>query len=194
MKSKEIEFKYFANNLNLTTFKEFCIGRNPVSYKQVSGYDTFFSNPEKPQTFYRYREDGEGNKQLTFKRKEELNNSFVRTEHNIELAKEGDFEHIINYIEEHDYTRDASIFKSCFIYNFEWYTLVYYVCYDDDMRELGRFIEIEMKENYPWLNQQHAWGELVTLERICKRLGCKKEERLVLSLYEMYGRKGNLND
>ena len=92
-------------------------------------------------------------------------------------------------VKELDYHYDATIFKNCFIYNYEHYTLVYYVCYDENMTEKGRFIEIEMKEDYPWMDEAEAYHELTVLEKLCNGLGLSKAKRENKSLYELF-RKG----
>lgn len=182
---REIEFKYPAE-IVLTKFKEFCLNRsNLVKFVLVSGYDHFYSNCTVPDTFYRHRVNTNEN-QLTFKRKTVADNSFIREEHNIDLPLNLPEDKIKALCGIQGYLYNTSIFKHCFIYVYDYYTIVYYICYDIDLNETGRFIEIEMKEDYNWKNEAEAFNELVTLERMCKELGVSSEKRINKSLFEMY--------
>lgn len=187
MINTEVEFKYEAKT-SLSTFKDFCENRKPNKFSIVSGYDHFFSKSSDLDSFYRHRVNTNEN-ELTFKRKTTKDNSFIREEHNIDLPLSVSQEKIAALCGINGYTYDASIFKHCFIYNYDFYTLVYYVCYDVELKELGRFIEIEMKEDYSWINEQEAFGELVTLERLCKNLGLSPDNRINKSLFEMFRRQ-----
>lgn len=185
MKNQEIEFKYLATDLPLTAFKTFCEKRNPLQFVIISGYDHFYQNDSTPNSFYRHRVNTNEN-QLTFKRKTTDDNNFIREEHNIDLPMNVSEEKIGALCGINGYNYNTSIFKNCFIYNYDYYTLVYYICYDKDLKELNRFIEIEMKEDYDWVNQEEAMGELVTLERICKPIGLEPKNRVIKSLFELY--------
>lgn len=185
MKYFELEFKYKADSIDLDKFREFCKSRTPVNYLHASGFDNFYENTKEADSFCRHRVGPDIN-QLTFKRKTTDSNSYLRTEHNIGMQVEVTSDQITALCSEFGYKYSYSIFKTCFIYNFEYYTLVYYVCYDKKMKELGRFVEIEMREDYNWDSQQHAWDELVTLERLCKPLGITPQNRTKLNLYEMF--------
>lgn len=186
MKNKEIEFKYQAS-ISLSQFKDFCINRKPDRFLIISGYDHFHSNPKDPNSFYRHRVNTNEN-QLTFKRKTVEDNSFIREEHNIDLPLNVSEDKIKALCAINGYEYNISIFKNCFIYNFNYYTLVYYFCYDAELKELGRFIEIEMKEDYDWTSETEAFGELVALERLCKSIGLSLEGRINKSLFEMFRR------
>ena len=127
--------------------------------------------------------------QLTFKRKTIKDNSYIREEHNIDLPLTVSKEKIKALCNINGYTYDFSIFKNCFIYNYDYYTLVYYICYDVQLRELGRFIEIEMKEDYNWTSEEEAYKELVVLEKLCKGFEISSEGRSQLSLFEQFRSK-----
>lgn len=187
MTNREIEFKYPAT-VSLSTFKGFCQDRKADKFSIVSGYDHFFSNLKETESFYRHRVNTNEN-ELTFKRKTVQENSFIREEHNIDLPLSVSEDKIKALCAINGYTYDSSIFKNCFIYNYAFYTLVYYICYNVELKELGRFIEIEMKEDYSWTNEQEAFGELVTLERLCKNLGLSPDNRINKSLFEMFRRQ-----
>jgi len=185
MNFKEIELKYRADEVKLTDFIEFCEERTPVKKVVASGYDHFYHNQKDPDAFCRHRFGPDMN-QLTFKRKTTDVNNFVRTEHNLDLDPSMKVEQIQALLKEFGYAFNTSIFKNCFVYNYEDHTLVYYICYDTDMRELGRFCEIEAKEDFPWAHPQHAWDSIVALERIFKKLGVSPQSRMKRSLFEMF--------
>lgn len=188
MKFIECEFKYTADNISLTKFQEFCESRPDyagVPALVASGYDHFYASSKDTDAFCRHRYGPDMN-QLTFKRKTTDVNNYVRTEHNLDFTKDMTTNQVQAYIKEHGYEFNIAIFKNCFIYKYDWYTLVYYICYNTDMRELGRFLEIEMKEDYAWKNKDEAWNALVAMERLCKPLGLSAQKRIRLSLFEMF--------
>lgn len=185
MKYLEVEFKYKADNITLTNFHKFCGDRNPERYVFASGYDYFYDSTKDQEAFCRHRTGPDVN-QLTFKRKTADANNFIRTEHNIELRK-GTEEHAVEaLLKEFGYKINSSIFKTCFVYVYDYYVLVYYICYDLDMVEKSRFIEIEMREDYAWANESEAWNSLTAMERICKPLGITAQARIKKSLYEIF--------
>jgi adenylate cyclase class IV len=186
MKATEIEFKFNAKEISLKFFKEFCQGlKGESKYKEVSGWDDFWDSKNDEDGFYRIREDHKI-LELTYKHKTKDNNNYVRDEHNLKIHPETSRAHVETFISSNGYSHNSRLFKNCFLYNFETYTLVYYVCYDEDMLELGRFIEIEMREDYPWPTEKDAWNELVAMERICKPLGISPQSRVKRSLFEMF--------
>lgn len=185
MKAKEVEFKYDAKNIKLEEFKTFCAHRKPSSQVVASGFDYFYSDKKDSESFCRHRIGSDTN-QLTFKRKTSDANSYVRTEHNINLDRNMSQEQIKAFCSEFGYEYNTSLFKTCFVYIYEDYSLCYYVCYDSNMVEKRRFVEIEMHEDYPWSTEQEAWNALVALERICKPLGVSAQARVKLSLFELF--------
>lgn len=185
MKYTEVEFKYAAENISLETFTEFCKNRGPERFVMAAGYDHFYDHAKDADTFCRHRIGPDMN-QLTFKRKTADNNNFVRTEHNIDLDTKVIPEQVEALCQEFGYRHNVSIFKNCFVYTYSWYTLVYYICYNLDMNELGRFVEIEMKEDHKWASDNQPMAELLVIERTCKALGILPQARIKRSLFEMF--------
>ena len=185
LKNREIEYKYLAE-ISVPEFRAFCENRSPLKFLLISGWDHFLFNENDGTSFYRHRVNTNEN-QLTFKRKLVKDNNYVREERNIDLPLSVTKEKIQDLCDVHGYKPRSSIFKNCFIYNYDYYTLVYYVCYNDQLQELGRFIEIEMKEDYDWSSEEEALQELVTLERLCKGLNIGPQKRIHKSLFEMFG-------
>lgn len=184
LKNLEIEFKYAAT-VPLIEFQSFCELRKPLKVQIISGFDHFMSKDTDPDSFYRHRVNTLEN-QLTFKRKTIKDNSFIREEHNIDLPLTVSRSTIESMCGVHGYKYNVSIFKNCFIYTYAYYTLVFYSVYDINLNEMGRFIEIEMKEDYDWVDEKEAFGELITLEKLCKVLNIDSSKRINTSLYEMF--------
>lgn len=184
-KFKEIEFKYKADSISLTAFTEFCKARQPNKFVMAAGWDYFYSSVNDPDSFCRHRVGGDMN-QLTFKRKTDDSNNFVRTEHNMNMLPGVSEAQVEAFCAEFGYKYNMTIFKNCFIYVYDSYTIVYYVCYDEDMHELGRFLEIEAKEDYPWVSDQEAWDAIAAIERLSKSLGISPQARMKRSLYELF--------
>lgn len=185
-KPLEIEIKHDAKNISLKRFKAYCTSPGLVSYKVVSGYDRFYSNSKDPDSFCRHRY-GESFNQFTLKRKQSPTDNYIRVEHNIELAKEVTPNQVEKLASEFGFEFNTTIYKTCFIYEFDYYVAVFYIIYDEDLHEKGRYLEFEAKEDYPWSGEQEAWQAVVTLEKLASKvLGINPKDRLKKSLFEMY--------
>lgn len=189
MANQEVEFKYNASGISLEAFTKFCKERGKIkNYVLASGYDHFYAKSSDEDSFCRHRFGPDMN-QVTFKRKTNDTNNFVRTEHNMNLKPEMEEAKVAALLSEFGYKFNTSIFKTCFVYQYDWYTFVYYICYNTEMQELGRFVEIEMSEDHAWENEEHTWNELLILEKLCKTsLGVTPQNRVKRSLYEMFKR------
>lgn len=188
MSFTEVEFKYRADGVDLSAFKAFCIDKKPKNSLIASGFDYFYSNEKETDSFFRLRVSPSFN-QLTYKKKTNDNNNYVRTEHNIDLQLSLTKEQAEAFVGEFGYEYNTTIYKNAFIYFYDYYTLVYYVCYDEGMKELGRFIEIELDENQDFGTQESAWSELTILEKLCKPIGITAQARIKKSLYEMFSKE-----
>lgn len=184
---KEIELKYKANGISLVDFTTFCKSRGPKEFITASGFDYFYEDAKEPDCFGRHR-IGPSFNQLTFKRKTAANNNYVREEDNLDLGLHMSKEKVQVFCERRGYHFNTSIFKNVFIYNYDRYNFVYYVVYDDELKELGRFIEIEMSEEYAWESEKQAWDALVKLEEDAKELGLSPQKRMRNSLFEIFRR------
>jgi adenylate cyclase class IV len=184
MRYMEIETKYRADTISLSSFLKFCESRSPLRVVNAAGYDHFYESLKVPGSFCRHR-IGLDTNQLTFKRKTSDSNNFIRTEHNLDLSG-AVREQVAALCKEFGYEHNFSLYKNCFVYGYENYTLVYYIVYDEDLHELGRFVEIEMKEDYPWESEQQAWDQLLVFEKLCKPLGISPQSRVKRSLFELY--------
>ncbi len=181
----EIEYKYQVPDLKLTTFHETARALKHTSYVEASGYDYYFTCPEDADDFVRYRA---GDRQeLTTKKKTNIANNYVRDEYNLMIGKGQTLERIAGFLDSIGYPRmNFCIFKACFIYYYDTYDLVFYIVYDQDMREMNRFLEIEMLEEYPWPNEESARLALNTIEATLEHLGAAPGRRESKSLFERY--------
>lgn len=182
---KEIEFKYDAEDILLSKFLAFCESRNYSKFLTASGWDHFYYNPKEPSVFIRHRVGPDCN-QKTIKRKLTAANNFIRTEHNIDLDMRTTKEQIAAECAEFGYEYNFSIFKTAFVFKYDWHTFVYYIVYDTELQELDRFIEIEMSEEHAWQNEQEAYGQLLVLEKTCKAIDLTPQSRVKNSLFERY--------
>ncbi len=180
----EIETKYRVRT-SLEEFDRFCKDLGPSSSLLAAGYDHFYSSDKEPESFVRHRFSPVFN-QLTLKRKTTDANNYVRTEHNITLGEKVTTDQVKGLCKELGYTFNTSIFKNVFIHFYNKFNFVYYICYDNDMSELGRFIEIEMDENHPWETEDQAWQELLVLEHKARVLGVSPQARMKKSLFEQF--------
>jgi len=185
MKNLEIEFKYRADDISLSKFGDFCAGFNPTKHVLAAGYDYFYEKAGDADSFCRLRVGPDAN-QLTFKRKTNDANNFIRTEHNIDLKPNMTKDQIEALVLEFGYKYNTSLYKSCFIYEYDSYIFVYYIVYDADMKELGRFIEVEMDEHYNWADEADAYNYLLVLEKLLKPLGISPANRVKRSLFELF--------
>lgn len=183
----EVELKYSAQNIKLTDFHNISSIRNPISFVQASGFDHFYSNKKDESAFCRHR-IGPDTNQLTFKRKIQDKNNYIRTERNIDLDFSTNVESIRGLCREFGYEYNTSLFKTCFVYKFSDHILVYYICYDIDLQERGRYIEIEAREDFDWKSEDDAWNTICALEKILKSQGLSisANQRIKRSLYEMF--------
>lgn len=184
MKFMEIETKYNASEISLAKFNEFCQAQpGERKYLVASGWDYFYDST-RTEGFARHRVGVDFN-QLTYKRKTTAKNNFIRQEDNLNLMPPVTVSQVASFLNKFGYTLNKSIFKNCFIYQYDRHTAVYYVIYDDTLKEVGRYIEIEMSEDYSWKSEQEAWDALTNLEREFKELGLSAQGRMKKSLYEI---------
>lgn len=185
--SKEIEFKYAVPYMEAYYFIGLCNGILPsITCEYAEGTDDFYENKEKPNSFFRHRVGGDTN-QLTYKEKISTKNNFIRIEHNLDL-KENCMK-IPSFLQSLGYVYNTSLKKKTWIYKTEKYLIAYYICFRSILGrdfEAGRFLEIEVSEDYKWKNVREAYSELCFLEKKFKVLGCNPKSRVIKSLWEMY--------
>ena len=181
--AKEIETKYRADEISLADFTKTCLARKPQDHKLASGWDHFYDSRVIPG-FFRHRIGPDFN-QMTLKIKTSAHNNYIRTEHNAGLTKDMTVRQIEAMLKDLTFKHNKSIYKNCFIYKYLDHTVVFYVIYDEANKQIGRFIEIEMAEDQPWVSEHEAWDNLVNIEKEFKDLGLTARGRMRRSLYEL---------
>jgi adenylate cyclase class IV len=183
VKYKEVETKYYADDIGLDQFEKLIASLGKHRNKMmVSSYDDYFVN--KANDFIRYRfTDNHG--ELTVKRKVTDKNNNERIE--VNLSTGGDN---LRAVEEFcsllGYKHNFGIYKTCRIYWVDKVVLVWYVVYDKQMKELRRFIEIEADEDLEWESEEQAWQEVIRYEKLFEPLGITPRNRVRKSLFELF--------
>jgi adenylate cyclase class IV len=183
---KELEYKYDASEIPLTSFLNMVSRLHPVKRQDVSSWDYYYTlaSAEKPEEFIRYRDSQRP--ELTIKRKTKQSNNWERVEIDLPLDPARTDENTVkSFVNLLNYKENFRIYKSCFIFWFNDVNMVYYIVYDDNMKEKGRFIEIEVnKEKVKQLADPFATLKLY--EASLLEVGIKPSNRLKRSLYEMF--------
>jgi adenylate cyclase class IV len=184
MQFKEIEFKFDASDISLNSFKSFVQELKPSNQVIVSSYDDYFVNSEG--NFIRYRHNN-NSQELTIKRKLCDHNNNERVEVNLPIVPQ-DFNTVQRFSQLLGYEHNFSIYKVCQIYWIDKAVLCYYLVYDENMKELNRFIEIEANEHLEFKDETEALGLIKSYEDKLRGLGIHCKKRLKKSLFEMYRR------
>jgi hypothetical protein len=183
---KEIETKYNGDQIKLSDFVTLAKSLTPVRELQAGSYDHYFVRDD--DTFIRYRAGAVP--ELTMKKKMKDTNNFVRVECNLKLDPNQDpieqRKIVDRFCELLGFGYSFSIYKTCMIFFWERHNLVYYVVYDGEMKEQGRFLEIEMDERHAWDSEEQAWTELLRVEKQMEPIGITPQKRIRRSLFEMF--------
>lgn len=182
MKFKEIETKYRATEFTLKQFSACCEGLNPSKRLNVGSFDHYYLRDDGAALRYR-----EGNKsELTVKQKSKDANNFIRTEVNLGLTPDQSLEKLTAFANLLGYQHNFTIYKTCVIFFWENYNIVYYVVYDENLKERDRFVEIELSEEHDWGTEAEAWTFLQSLEKALLPLDISPAKRIRRSLFEMF--------
>lgn len=190
MKFKEIEFKYDASDVSLRDFNKLISGLNPVYHLNAGSYDYYYEKQENE--FIRFRAGFKP--ELTIKVKTAKTNSFIRTELNLPLDTNKDTDDLLDTVNTFcsllSFNPKFTIYKNCHIHYFKQWNAVYYIVYDVELKEVGRFIEIEINEGYPDTEQQ-AKEDLSIAEKLLAPLGITSKNRMFKNLYEIFKERLN---
>ncbi len=179
----ELEYKYRADNISLTQFNDLLAKQKITKKLDVSSWDTYFT--KGPDEFVRFR-NSNISPELTIKRKMKDRNNWQRVEVDLPLdPKRLTDEKADNFLTLLEYKKNFKIYKSCFIYWLDDVNYVYYIVYDENLKECGRFIEVEInKESITSLS--NSVEALNRHEKTLSSLGISPQNRLKKSLFEMY--------
>lgn len=185
----EIEYKYFADGVKLSSFKALMeklkITYIFKKYVQASSFDVYYVKKDFPNEFQRFRDDGK-TPELTKKVKTKESNNWKRIESDLPLDPARVTEDKVSFHVSLDgYQENFKIFKTCFIYIFEDVNYVWYSVYDQDMKELDKFLEVELnKDKVTGTDSDN--GLLNKHEANLSELGIGPQNRTKLSLFERY--------
>jgi adenylate cyclase class IV len=185
----ELEYKYRADNIKLSDFRNLM---NQVGFYKsldVSSWDVYYVSQTNKESFLRLRLSDDP--ELTKKIKVKNGNNWERVEVDLPLDYTRLKESTVDkYAEVEGYERARKIYKSCFIFWQDNANYVYYIVYDEDLKELGRFIEVEVNKNMVnELNNQCENGAMTELNKaqsILASIGITAQNRMKKSLFELY--------
>ena len=187
IEDKELEYKYKADNIKLTDFSKLLKSFKVKKEITVSSYDTYYTHDQKNDWFIRFR-DSDEKPELTKKRKIKDSDNWERVEVDVPLSAEAKEDVITKFVNLDGYSKNFKIYKTCAIYWLEDVNFVYYVVYDEDLREKNRFIEIEINKDKANELGNKAFAVLKKYENLLEPLGITHVNRLKKSLFEMYRR------
>lgn len=89
--------------------------------------------------------------------------------------------------EDQDFWFNFKVYKICWIY---WLknnvVAVYYVTFDEDFRESGRFVELEADPRHEWASKEEAWDAVLSVEKELGKLNITPQNRMRNSLYQLF--------
>lgn len=191
---KELEFKYKADEVSLSKFVKVIEELKPIKRLDISSWDTYFvkHTPSQKEVdyFVRFRESD--TPELTKKRKIKKENNWERLEIDLPLDKNATEKIVEDFVNLDGYEKNFKIYKTCFIFWFDLFNVVYYLVYDENMKEQGKFIEIEInKDKVESLGLEEAKELLVNMEKeTLSKLNINHKNRMRNSLFELF-RKEN---
>ena len=180
----ELEYKYRADNVGLAEFRALMCSLDTKKSIDISSWDIYYIKAGESDKFQRFRNGS--TPELTKKRKTNNNNNWERVEVDLPLDESRVSEEIVSkYVSIDGYYENFRIYKTCFIYWLDNINFVYYIVYDKNLREQGRFIEVEVnKEMVSGLDD--ASVTLNQAEIALGKLGISHKNRLKKSLFEMF--------
>lgn len=189
----ELEYKYKADDISFEAFKKLMDTLSVKKYVEASSWDYYYRN-EDHAGFMRFRASPT-KPELTRKIKTIGSNNFNRFEVDIPLDKDKvDYKTVNTFLEKLGYSENFRIFKNCFVYFLDNVNYVYYTVYDERMKEVGRFVEVEVnKEKVAILNtsENNNHGAEWTLNQaaaLLRDIGLTPQNRMKKSLYELFER------
>lgn len=189
IKTREIEFKYDAKGISLSQFNEVAKSLKPQRFIEVSSWDIYYAPVGESSFQFEFMRLRFGpNPQLTIKVKTTEKNNNDRIEIDIPLDPGSSQEYLTDvvaaYCKQLNFKENFRIYKWCQIYFYEKTDMVYYIVSDGDMKEKGRFIEVEARKDSPIETLEEAEEVVKKLERQLSALGLTPQNRTKLSQWE----------
>lgn len=191
----ELEYKYKAESVKLVDFVSLMQGLSVKKRLDISSWDHYYTTKEL-ESFQRFRESD--TPELTKKQKTKDGNNWKRIEVDLPLDFSRVTEPIVRkYVELDDYQHNFTIYKTCFIFWLDNVNYVYYIVYDENMTEKGRFIEVEVnKDRVSYLDSpdnkftggKYAEETLKDAAKSLETIGLIPQNRMKKSLFEIFVR------
>lgn len=189
----EFETKYAVSSSSLSVFKDIAEKAPGLkSFIYAEGPDYFFTNKNRPETFFRIRRsmwpdiNGKHFMQLTSKTKTSSSNNRKRIEPNINI--DTSLETAKTLVESSGFKLSHTITKRCHIYEYEDATISFYSVSPESSRVTDFFVEFEVDEKtISKLSETDAMSVIEKYEAMFASIdGVSPRRRLRLSLMERY--------
>ena len=178
----EQEYKYKADNISLVDFKKLMKTLPIVRKLETSSWDYYFVTDSDKNNFIRFRDSHDP--ELTQKRKINESNNWNRLEVDLALdPKKTNKETVSKFLELLGYKENFRIFKTAWIYWLDKTHYVMYTVFDENMKEIGRYIEVEVNKG--------SSGDQTHLDEAAeklKELGLTPANRMKKSIFELYAK------
>lgn len=180
----ELEFKYAIDDLKLSEFVKFAESMNPKKELEVASWDFYYSGPNLPFEFMRFRNGPSPEITIKIKNNEKNNNSRVEVDLPLNISVK---EWLVSkFVGLFGFKENFRIYKHCQIYWYEKLDIVYYTMFDKNMVEIGRRVEIEARKDYPFPNQTDAIEEIKSMEKKMSAIGISPQKRMKKSNWEQF--------
>lgn len=180
----ELELKYKADEIQLADFVKFARSLGPSKRVEVASWDIYYSGEGLPFEFMRFRNGT--TPELTIKIKMDEKNNQNRVEVDLPLGENITEERVVKWVTQHGFKENFRVYKYCDIYWYEKLDIVFYTVFDINMRELGRFIEIEASKDSSFSSKEEAWALIKEMEQKMSSLGITPQKRMKKSLWEQF--------
>lgn len=184
----ELEYKYRADEVSFAKFRDLMEGLQLVKQKDISSWDYYYTPVNDDyEGFVRFRDSPVG-PELTKKVKTNTGNNFNRIEVDLPLDRAKlNLQTVNKFMEVMNHKENFRIFKNCFIYWLDYVNYVYYNVYDQNLKEVGRFIEVEVnKDKVAAIGLEGATQQLKNAELLLEAIGIKSSNRMKKSLFELF--------
>lgn len=191
---KELEFKYKADEVKLQDFIKLMQDLDFDSNISAASWDIYYvKNDNEFQRFRKSKTEPE----LTKKIKTNINNSWDRVESDLPLDPKRVTEELVAFHVGLDgYKENFRVYKVCEVFWKDNFNYVYYITYDINMKELGRFIEVELNKNKVSSLLSESDKSIGTFEgpkqalniaaKVLEKLNLYPANRMKKSLFELY--------
>lgn len=192
IKDKELELKYSADGVNMDKFDEFSRSMNPERTLEIASWDVYFASPtdssKLPFEFMRLRLGKRPELTIKIKTDEKNNNNRIEVDVPLDpnISQEELVETVKMFTRQFGFVENFRIFKYCKIYFYEKIDTVYYVVYNEAMKEKGRFIEIEARKDVKFDSSDEAWNLIKDYEQRLSQFGITPQSRMRRSQWELW--------